>query len=410
MGGDWESRFGTFGSRIYSSTQLFDQNFSAVAADRNSETPTRIQRVPAQVIGFSLQWSRALGKKQTIVSGVEAREVRGSSDEIVFAQGRPTSLIGAGGRQRDSAVYFKDILQLTSRFSIIGGGRVDYWRNYLAHSDTKALSTNVTSAVERFSDRSQSAFSPQLAVVYRHDNNVSVVGSLYRGFRAPTLNELYRSFRVGNIFTLANAALRAEKLKGVEGGLIFNSSGGRFALRGTLFRSVIDNSIANVTLGATPVLTTRQRLNLGTIRSQGLEVETDIRLNPHWNITGGYLLVASTVVRFPDPPSLEGLAVPQIPRHSVSVQVRYTDAGKLALGMQTRIVGPQFDDDLNQFRLPAYFTVDAILSRPVSHNVEIYAAVENLLNRRYVVGRTPIATIGPPVLVRAGFRFHFARK
>ena len=32
--------------------------------------------------------------------------------------------------------------------------------------------------------------------------------SVYRSFRAPTLNELYREFRAGNAVTLANAALR----------------------------------------------------------------------------------------------------------------------------------------------------------------------------------------------------------
>ena len=38
----------------------------------------------------------------------------------------------------------------------------------------------------------------------------------YVGFRVPTLNELYRPFRVGNDVTQANAALRPEKLYGAE--------------------------------------------------------------------------------------------------------------------------------------------------------------------------------------------------
>ena len=75
-GAEWESpRIGTLGLRAYASTEVFDQTFSAIAADRNSETLSRVQRVPAQVAGFTVQWSRALGLKHTLVSGFEAREV-----------------------------------------------------------------------------------------------------------------------------------------------------------------------------------------------------------------------------------------------------------------------------------------------------------------------------------------------
>ena len=406
LGGDEETRFGLFGLRAYATTQVFDQNFSALAADRNSETPTRVQRVPAQVVGLSLQWSKSFGARQTIVSGVDAKEVRGSSDELAFTAGRLSALIGAGGRERDAGFFIKDVLRLTPRFSLIGGARLDHWRNFLGHADTRALAFGGSTNVERFADRSETALSPQLSFIYRSDRNVAVFASVYRGFRAPTLNELYRSFRVGNVLTLANATLRAEKLGGVEGGLSFSSAQGRVTLRGTLFRSEITNSIANVTLNATPSLITRERQNLGSTRSQGFEFETEIRPAAGWLLTGGYLFADARVARFPVTPALEGLAVPQIARQNLTVQLRYTNPQKLSFGLQTRIVGQQFDDDLNQFRLPGYASVDASVSRRLSHSVEVFAAAENLFNQRYVVGRTPTTTLGPPLLIRAGFRLH----
>jgi len=30
---------------------------------------------------------------------------------------------------------------------------------------------------------------------------------------------------------------------------------------------------------------------------------------------------------------------------------------------------------------------------------------ENLLNQRYLTGRTPVTTVGPPILIRGGIRF-----
>ena len=73
--------------------------------------------------------------------------------------------------------------------------------------------------------------------------------------------------------------------------------------------------------------------------------------------------------------------------------------------IQARAGGQQFDDDQNRFPLGRYFTLDAIASRRVNSNFDVFVAAENLLNQRYVVGRTPVTTIGPPILIRGGIRF-----
>jgi outer membrane receptor protein involved in Fe transport len=36
--------------------------------------------------------------------------------------------------------------------------------------------------------------------------------------------------------------------------------------------------------------------------------------------------------------------------------------------------------------------------------VDLFVAVENLFNERYETGKTPVTTIGRPILVRVGFR------
>jgi outer membrane receptor protein involved in Fe transport len=63
-----------------------------------------------------------------------------------------------------------------------------------------------------------------------------------------------------------------------------------------------------------------------------------------------------------------------------------------------------FDNDQNTLLLNHYFLLDALLSRPLGHGMEIFVAGENLLNQRYDVARTPFPTNGPPILYRAGFR------
>jgi len=60
--------------------------------------------------------------------------------------------------------------------------------------------------------------------------------------------------------------------------------------------------------------------------------------------------------------------------------------------------------------LRRYFVLDASASHHLRHGVDLFVAVENLTNRRYDVGRTPVLTVGPPILARAGLRLQFGSK
>lgn len=407
-GGDWQSKHtGALSLRAYGGTELFDQNFSVVSTDRNSESLARIQRVPVQAVGFTAQWSRPIGASHTLVAGLETREVRGTSDELVFVQNRPSSFVEAGGRERSAGVFVEDILRLTSRLFVTGGARVDHWRNYAAQAVTHSVRRSGPATANIFADRTETAFSPQLSALYKLTGKLSLAAAAYRAFRAPTLNELYRSFRVGNVSTLANEELRAERLTGGEAGANVASFNQRLNLRGTLFWMEMTRPIANVTLSVSPNLITRERQNLGRTRSRGLELEADARLTDHWALSGGYLFADARVTRFPAETALEGLLIPQVARHQLTFQMRYTDPARLTLGLQGRVTGAQFDDDQNRFRLDRYFTLDAFASRRIAHGVEPFVAAENLFNRRYAIGRTPVTTIGPPLLLRVGLRLRF---
>ena len=52
-----------------------------------------------------------------------------------------------------------------------------------------------------------------------------------------------------------------------------------------------------------------------------------------------------------------------------------------------RYVGQQYEDDLNTLSLGGYFVMDAIISRAITRNVELYAAAENISDRVYTTGR-----------------------
>ena len=393
--------------------QNLDQSFSSIAADRNSESLTRTQRVPAQQLGFSAQWQRSVGTRQHLVAGLEESDIHGQTNEQGYFGGHKTSTSQGGGREVNWGAYFEDIIRLNSTWLLTASGRVDHWLNFDAFAPPNPA---VPVGAAPLPDRSETFFSPRLALLHKLTTNLSLTASGYRAFRAPTLNELYRGFRAGNVFTEANSNLRAERLTGAEGGAILTGWNQRLMLRGTFFWNEITRPVANVTLTTTPSLITRQRQNLGSTVSQGAELEASMQVNSSITLSGGYEYTHATVTSFTvDPalaglnPSLLGLNVPQIPRNQFDFQARYSRPFIL-LAVQGRFGGNQFDDDQNTLLLRRYFTLDFTASHSLRHGVDVFVSVENALNQRYDVARTPVLTVGPPILARAGLRLQFGSR
>jgi outer membrane receptor protein involved in Fe transport len=287
-------------------------------------------------------------------------------------------------------------VRITPTWLLTLSGRVDHWLNFDAFSPTSLLP-----------DRSETFFSPRASLLHKVTTHVSLTASGYRSFRAPTLNELYRSFRLGNVLTLANDNLRAERLTGGEAGAIVTGLDQRFIARATFFWDDVMRPVANVTISSTPTLITRERENLGRTRSRGVELEATAQVTSAVSLSGGYEYGDATITQ--GDPTLIGKWIPQVPHNQFDFQVRCNRRFLLA-GVQGRFVGEQFDDDLNAFLLRRYFTMDALVSHPIRPGIEVFAAAENLLNRRYDIGRTPVLTVAAPITARIGVRLRFGAR
>jgi outer membrane receptor protein involved in Fe transport len=392
--------------QIYGGAQHYDQSFSAIASNRNSETLSRLQHVPAQQIGGSAQWSRIIGRN-SLTAGFDLRNVRGKSNETIFAGGSPATLVSSGGKQLSTGVYGQDTIRLAPRWWLTLGGRVDVWKNYQASSQSAPVANPSTVTLTSFPSRTDSAFSPHAAVVFQPAQRFALHTSYYGSFRAPTLNELYRAFRVGNVLTLGNSELKPERLYGGEFGAQYVVD--RTRVSAAFFWSEVKDPVVNRTLTITPALITRRRENLGQTRARGVELELRHNITANFSVSGGYQFVDSTIVSFPSDRSLEGLLLPQIPQNQFSFGATYSPRN-WTFSYQGRFVGQQFDDDQNVLPLDRFFTADAYISRQLGPSLQVYVAAENVFDQRYEVGRTPVVSIGPPILARAGLRITVGRR
>ncbi len=386
--------------RLFGGTQVFDQTFSAISDDRNSENLVRLQRVPSQQFGFSSQFSTTF-KNQTFLAGFEVNEVRGSSNEIGFFGGRATSKTGAGGRMRTFGIYFQDFAKIGEKVILVGSLRYDSWKNFRALNSLLSLSTNQTTTTI-FPDRSENAFSPSGSILFQATNEISLYFNASRSFRSPTLNELYRGFRVGSVVTNPNENLRSEKANNFETGLSYGKQ--NFYVRGNFYWTEVFDSVANVTLNTTPTLITRQRQNAGKTSVTGLEIEAETRVKD-FSFSFGYLFAEAKFTDFPLNPELEGLQIPQTPSHQFTFQTRYANKKGWSFALQGRASSEQFDDDLNEFQLEPYFQLDAFGAKRFKENWQIFVGIENVFNSQYSIGKTPVRTVSSPINMRIGWRW-----
>jgi outer membrane receptor protein involved in Fe transport len=264
-----------------------------------------------------------------------------------------------------------------------------------------------------YPDRSYAAFDPRAALIHQFDSHVAWSASVYRAFRAPTLNELYRSFRQGTVTTDANPALREERLTGLETGVDVNTLDQALEIRGTFFYNQIVNPVSNVpctppTPHCVPASTgtTQLRQNLGRTAAPGFELEGIAKFTRQIQIVAGYQYVDATVLSAPGL-GIAGNWVAQVPHNVITFQGRYTNPRIVNVSVQGRMVGMQFDDVKNAFPMDRFFVMDVQAWRGVGRGTEVFAAIENVLNDKYLFAVQGVPELGLPIAARFGFRYQF---
>jgi outer membrane receptor protein involved in Fe transport len=388
-------------ARFYGTGQKLHQSFSSISPDRSSETLVRWQTVPSAELGFLAQGSRTFSQFQ-VTAGAEGRFIHGETDETAFVRDLATTLSLAGGTDRNLGAFAELSASPFRRMRASLGVRLDEWSTDNSFSRTLAV-TGAPPFISPVGNHSEWATSPRVGLVYQMPASFEAIASVYGGFRAPTLNELYRSFRLGNVVTAANAQLRAERLHGGEAGVRYVRT--RYMLTAVFFRERVDDPVANVTQSVTPALIVRQRENAGALDATGADINGVLQLK-RIQLRTGYEYVHSTVTSFSADPTLVGKLVPQTPAHVVTETLIYLAPHGFTLEAVARASSSQFDDDQNQLSLAPYSSFGISVAKHL-RNAEVFGAVSNLFDSRIETAATPVISVSPGRILRGGVRFRF---
>lgn len=404
----------------YAQLREFSSQFGSVSADRASVTPTLDQyAVPSSGYGARFEIRPIEGgfyNDRELRLGLDWRRTSGKTRENSnFVAGAPTRSRDAGGLSETIGGYAEWSADL-DRVNLALSGRVDHW----SIRNGRRLETNIGGTVrsdDRFADRSGWQWTGRAAVNWWFADPVRLKLSAYRGWRLPTLNELYRPFRLGADATAANEALAPETMVGGQVKLESNLDKAEIGL--TIFYNRLDNAIANVTLGQGPGVfpgvgfiaaggVFRQRQNLDSIRAKGVEFDASFYLSREIVLNLGYAFVDARVRGSGVALALNDLRPAQVPKHT----------GRLGAGWKVdgfhgdatlRYIGKQLEDDANIRSLGDALTADIGLGYDLGERLRIDLRGENLFNARVeaAISSTGVIERANPRTLWLGLHYNF---
>lgn len=384
-----------FSALIYAQVRGFANQFASVGANRAAATETLDQYdVPATGLGARFEIRPAFGALQLRL-GADARLTEGRTEELFqFAAGAPTRGRTAGGRT-ETAGAFAEAGWEPGPFTLTAGARLDRWRIADGSLVERTLATGALLTDSAFPDRNGWRPTARAGLAWRALPVLSLRTAAYIGWRLPTLNELYRPFRVGPDATAANAALAPERLEGIEAGLDFHPApSARLGI--TLFANRLRDAIANLTLGQGPGAfpgvgfvaaggAYRLRDNVDAIASRGIEIDGSVGFG-RFRLAAGYSLADARVAASGAAQPLDGLRPAQAPRHTLTATVSWSGERGAWISASARYVSSQYEDDLDSQRLGGALTIDAAAAVPLGRHLSLEARGENLANERVIAG------------------------
>lgn len=372
--------------------------------------------------GGSLVWSQRLespllrelqlGADYRAISGEDAQQTYRAPTAALPAVLRVQRTNEGAGRQTFEGLFTQLKLRPLEGLELTASARVDRFRN----ADGRALQTNYSNVAAPVAGATtggpvpgltKTAFDPSLQLRYELAESLDLRAAAYKAFRAPGLNNLYRSFGSSSI-TIANPLLGPETLVGKELGLDWRSASAGAGV--TLFDARVRDVVATYAItAATPIpdavknicgdtyTGTPNAACPGTVsfytngqdqRSRGVEVDAHWTPGAGLTLAGYATLTHATYTRSAtgDP---TGVQLSLVPKGVAGVSLAWQASERWTTSFDLRYNSPMTLSSLTLspgLRQGGYTVASAATRWRVDEHLEVALGVGNLGGKRYTDG------------------------
>jgi len=386
--------------------------FQDTAKD-NYSSLLRMEEMPSTTWGADFQGTIPFGSRTEFTLGAAYKEASWEYDDEYVASMRD---VGAEGTQRFISPFANlDVRFLDDDLIVNLGARYDWIKTSDGANWDSQGSAGKPAYENRFDSNTEGNFSPKLGVAWHPDDKTTLRASGGKGFRSPSLFELYKVHvrGGGSYYREANPDLEPEEIWSYDVGVerfLTDSLWGRV----TFYQSFAKDYIGDRLLGTGKFAGGKTRFeyqldNISEVDIYGVETELEWHARPDLTLFANYTFNTSEVKRDENNAALEGNYLPNDPRHQTHFGFRYNNPEIVNVSVIANYYVDIYFDNENTFKESSYFTLDASVSRRFFDRFTAYVNAENIFDEEYLIFRSPSSgdTTAPGVIVTGGVKFEF---
>ena len=348
---------------------------------------------------FGLEMGQQKRRAETVAAGTVARV-------SIFNPSLPSSpVIPAAAYTADGAIpnhttqdvlglYLQDQITLSDHWKALAGVRYDEFKQ----------STRFDRKLSPLA-RTDRSFSPRAGLVWQPSETQSYYLSYSRSFQPSAEAFALASGNVGN---------EPEITRNIEVGSKLDFLDGALSVTAALF------NLQRTNIKNTDPANPARQINVGTQRTNGLELTASGRLPGRWDVSAGYAYLDGEMVESVASASasqLPVLSVPSLgkipaltPRHAAFAWAMKDLGNGFSLGGGLNYVGERYTSLTNLVTLPSYLTADLAGSYKVGR-YEVGVNLKNITDRKYIVSShgsvDNLNLPGAPRELQVAFRMKF---
>jgi len=371
----------------------------------------RTEDAPANTWGADLQGRLHLAPWAGLTLGAAFKQSSWDYDNSYTQSDRKA---GAEGKQRFISpfaslelTFFGDSLHCNL------GARYDWIETFDGANWDSGSSAGKDPYDNTFSSAQEDSFSPKLGLAYHLTPKTTLRASGGKGFRAPSLFELFKVHvrQGGEFYREANPELDPEKIWSYDFGVEHFLTDSLMA-KATFYQSFAEDYIGNRLTGSAPFAggaKTRYEYindNISEVEIYGAELQMQWHPRNDLSLFANYTYNISEITEDLNNPELEGNYLTNDPRHKVHFGINYQNPELVDINLLVNYYADIYFDAENTLKESEYTTVNLRASRRLLDRFTVYLNAQNILDEKYVIFRRQgrADTIAPGAIFMAGVK------
>ncbi|WP_445367947.1 TonB-dependent receptor [Methylomonas sp. BW4-1] len=352
--------------------------------------------------GIRAQYSHYIGSHHKLtVGGQHADSQMTMINQFPAERGREQLV--EGGIQL-SGIFLQDEINY-GPLNVSLAGRWDLWQTDGQFRDTKTSFPGQG----QWGNHAEDSFSPKGGFSYKLTDDLVLRGSIGQSFNTPDVSQLYgNSRRGGTTVAYGNPYLTPEKAVSGDIGLDYYF-GRQGYIKTTIYNTTAEDFIATVQRSGATVGTT-DKINIGTIRAEGVEVEGMWKLGDFLTLYASYTKNDSIVTKHDRNPNLIGKQLTNVPQDQGSLRADVSLPYGFSVFGAFNYVGDRYFTETNLPTAPggsavykSYATYDLGVAKTLVKDVTARMTFMNIGNDKY----EGIGYIAPGATIAGGISAKF---